>query len=73
MTDFIGSPVVTGALAETKNKVLRNTYGLLALSLLPTIAGSWVGVASGVHLTGMMGLLIFMAGAFGFMYAIEKK
>jgi FtsH-binding integral membrane protein len=30
--------------AETQNRVLRNTYWLLALSMLPTIAGAWVGM-----------------------------
>ncbi|HEY7787211.1 MAG TPA: Bax inhibitor-1/YccA family protein [Casimicrobiaceae bacterium] len=32
------------AVAETQNRVLRNTYWLLSLSMLPTIAGAWVGM-----------------------------
>ncbi|MFM9879592.1 MAG: Bax inhibitor-1/YccA family protein [Burkholderiaceae bacterium] len=62
-----------GQVAE-RNKVLRNTYWLLALSLLPTVAGSWVGVTTGITsgLTGWMGLIVFLVGAFGFMFAIEK-
>ena len=32
------------AVAESQNRVLRNTYWLLALSMLPTIAGAWVGM-----------------------------
>jgi modulator of FtsH protease len=54
--------------------VLRNTYWLLALSLLPTVLGAWIGVATGITrgLTGGVGLIVFMAGAFGFMFAIEK-
>ena len=57
-----------------RNKVLRNTYWLLALSLVPTVIGAYVGVATGItaSLTGFMGLIVFMAGAFGFIYAIEK-
>ncbi|MBI2744076.1 MAG: Bax inhibitor-1/YccA family protein [Burkholderiales bacterium] len=57
-----------------RNKVLRNTYWLLALSLLPTVAGAWIGVATGITaaLTGFLGLIIFLGGAFGFIYAIEK-
>ena len=31
-----------------RNKVLRNTYWLLAISLLPTVAGAWLGVATGI-------------------------
>ena len=59
---------------EQRNKVLRNTYWLLALSLLPTVLGAWVGVATGItqSLRGGMGLIVFLGGAFGFMYAIEK-
>ena len=34
--------------AESQNRVLRNTYWLLALSMLPTIAGAWLGVATGL-------------------------
>jgi modulator of FtsH protease len=57
-----------------RNRVLRNTYWLLALSMLPTVLGAWVGVSTGItqSLTGFMGLIVFLGGAFGFMYAIEK-
>ncbi len=60
--------------AAERNKVMRNTYWLLALSLLPTIAGAWFGVATGItqSLSGGLGLIVFLGGAFGFMYAIEK-
>ncbi len=60
-------------LAE-RNKVLRNTYWLLALSLVPTVLGAWLGVATGItkSLSGGVGLIVFLGGAFGFMYAIEK-
>src|SRR5665647_815687 len=63
-----------GALAEQRNKVLRNTYWLLAISLIPTVLGAWLGVASGItrSLGGGLGLLVFLGGAFGFIYAIEK-
>jgi len=27
-----------------RNRVLRNTYWLLALSLLPVVAGAWLGM-----------------------------
>jgi modulator of FtsH protease len=62
------------ASAEQRNKVLRNTYWLLALSLVPTVLGAWLGVATGItrSLGGGLGLVVFLGGAFGFMYAIEK-
>jgi modulator of FtsH protease len=58
----------------TRNRVLRNTYWLLALSLLPTVLGAWLGVTTGItrSLSGGVGLVVFFAGAFGFMFAIEK-
>ena len=56
-----------------RNKVLRNTYWLLALSMIPTVLGAFVGIATGIAFTGIMGFVIFLAVAFGFMWAIEKN
>jgi modulator of FtsH protease len=59
---------------EQRNRVLRNTYWLLALSMIPTVLGAWLGVSTGI-LTGMgagMSAIVFLGGAFGFMFAIEK-
>lgn len=63
----------SGTVAE-RNRVLRNTYWLLALSLVPTVLGAWLGVATGItaSMGGGLGLVVFLAGAFGFMFAIEK-
>ncbi len=60
--------------AEQRNRVLRNTYWLLALSLIPTVLGAWLGVATGLvaGLGGGLGLVVFLGGAFAFMFAIEK-
>ncbi len=59
---------------QQRNRVLRNTYWLLALSMVPTVLGAWVGLATGINsmMSGMVGLVVFLAGSFGFMYAIEK-
>jgi len=59
---------------EQRNRVLRNTYWLLALSMVPTVLGAWIGVATGIVATlgAGMSFIVFMAGAFGFMFAIEK-
>jgi modulator of FtsH protease len=64
----------SGALAEQRNRVLRNTYWLLALSLVPTVLGAWVGVSTGIMaaMGNGMSLIVFLVGAFGFMFAIEK-
>ena len=59
---------------EQRNRVLRNTYWLLALSMVPTVLGAWIGVTTGFMTTMGVGMsfIVFMAGAFGFIYAIEK-
>jgi len=62
------------ASAEQRNRVLRNTYWLLALSLIPTVLGAWLGVATGMMrgLSGGLGLIVFLGGAFAFLFAIVK-
>ena len=63
-----------GVSREQRNKVLRNTYWLLALSMVPTVLGAWAGVAFGLGqlFSGAMGIVLFLAMAFGFIYAIQK-
>ena len=59
---------------EQRNRGLRNTYWLLALSMVPTVLGAWLGVSTGL-MRGMgvgMSAIVFLAGAFGFIFAIEK-
>jgi modulator of FtsH protease len=62
------------ATAAERNRVLRNTYWLLALSMIPTVLGAWLGVQTGIAraMGPGVGLIVFLAGAFGFMFAIEK-
>jgi len=64
-----------GAVSAERNRVLRNTYWLLALSMVPTVLGAWAGMALGINkiLTPGIGLIVFLVGAFGFMFAIEKN
>jgi len=59
---------------EQRNRVLRNTYWLLALSMVPTVLGAWIGVSTGIAsaLTPGISLIVFLGGAFAFMFAIEK-
>ena len=59
---------------EQRNRVLRNTYWLLALTMVPTVLGAWLGVSTGI-VRGLgigMSAIVFLAGAFGFIFAIEK-
>jgi len=71
MTDYSAG---YGLSAQERNKVLRNTYGLLALSMVPTVLGAWMGVEFGLGqiFSGGLGLVLSLAGIFGFIYAIEK-
>ncbi|KNZ34523.1 MAG: membrane protein [Methylibium sp. NZG] len=63
-----------GSTVLQRNRVLRNTYWLLALSMVPTVLGAWVGVSTGIAslMSPGISIVVFLAGAFGFMYAIEK-
>src|SRR5690606_27144205 len=71
----IAHPGAAGAVS--RNRVLRNTYWLLALSLIPTVLGAAVGLYTG--LAQVMGqspgltAILFLAGAFGLMFAIERN
>ncbi len=71
-----GSPATSGSLLA-RNAVLRNTYWLLALSMIPTVLGAWAGIA--FNFAGVMGarpgmtLIVFLVGAFGMIYAIERN
>jgi len=59
---------------SSAQRVLRNTYWLLALSMVPTVLGAWIGVSTGLAraMSPGIGLIVFLVGAFGFMFAIEK-
>jgi modulator of FtsH protease len=62
-------------LALAQNRVLRNTYLLLALSLVPTIFGAWLGIQLNFSIFAghpAIGFVLFLAIAFGFFYGIEK-
>ena len=73
LTHLADDALPTVALRE-RNRVLRNTYWLLALSMVPTVLGAWVGVSTGIAqaLSPGVGLVVFLVGAFGFMFAIER-
>lgn len=61
--------------AAVQHKVLRNTYALLALSMLPTVMGATLGVQMNFSLfagSPMISFLVFMAIAFGFMWGIQR-
>ena len=63
-----------GTTVEQRNRVLRNTYWLLALSMVPTVLGAWIGVSTGLMRTmgPGMSMIVFLGGAFGLMFAVER-
>jgi modulator of FtsH protease len=68
-----GSAVATDN-AAIRNRVLRNTYWLLALSMIPTVLGAAAGLFFQLPIPrGFMGAILFMGIVFGFFWAIEKN
>ena len=61
--------------AVRQNRVLRNTYALLALSMVPTVLGALLGIQMQFSFfagSPMMAFLLFLGVAWGFMWGIEK-
>ena len=56
-------------------RVLRNTYALLALSMIPTVLGAWLGLATGLAgiFGGVAGALLSFVAAMGLIFAIQVK
>ncbi|MCE3604593.1 Bax inhibitor-1/YccA family protein [Massilia sp. P8910] len=58
---------------EVRHRVLRNTYWLLALSMIPTVLGAAMGVMFHIPVpTGIIGFVLFLAMSYGFIWAIER-
>lgn len=74
MNELLGTIVSSPATTGDRNRVLRNTYWLLALSMIPTVLGAWVGISTGITraMSPGVSLIVFLAGAWGLMFAIEK-
>lgn len=75
-TTYGQSPAGAGPLAQQRNRVLRNTYALLALSMIPTVLGAMVGINTGFSFfagSPVMGFLLFLGIAWGFMWGIERN
>jgi modulator of FtsH protease len=71
----LSSQDVSG-LAQQQNRVLRNTYMLLAVSMVPTVLGALLGIQmqfSFMAGSPLIGFLLFMGIAFAFMYGIERN
>jgi modulator of FtsH protease len=80
MSDFRSYEFGRGGSVSTvavRNRVLRNTYWLLALSMIPTVVGAWLGMVVGLPMLmatsgPMVSLLVFFGVTFGLMAAINR-
>lgn len=74
-----GAPYSAGNtdIAAQQNKVLRNTYLLLAVSLIPTVIGAAIGTNfinfSFMRSSPIMSIIIMMAVFYGWIFMIEKN
>ena len=62
--------------ALEQNRVLRNTYMLLGLSMIPTVLGALAGIQMGFSVfagSPMISFVLFLGIAWGFMWGIEKN
>jgi modulator of FtsH protease len=76
--DFRGnySPAqdVAYATAESR-KVLRNTYLLLALTMVPTVIGAWIGMQTAGVIIGspILSMVVVLAAVIGLQFAIAAN
>ena len=70
-------PAGTSGISAEQNRVLRNTYFLLALSLIPTVIGAAVGTNfvnfSFMRASPIMSVLVMLAVFYGWIFMIEKN
>jgi modulator of FtsH protease len=67
----------TSDIAVEQNKVLRNTYMLLAISLIPTMIGAVIGTNfinfSFMRASPIMSFVVMLAMFYGWIFMIEKN
>jgi modulator of FtsH protease len=62
-----------GTIATTQNKVLRNTYMMLALTMIPTVIGAFVGMSTNFSFMAaspIVSSLLMFAVMMGLMFAV---
>lgn len=69
-------PTSTDSVALQRHRVLRNTYLLLAITLIPTMIGAMLGINISFAFLAkspMMSSILILAGIYGMFFAIEKN
>jgi modulator of FtsH protease len=72
---FSYEPAQDVALAEQGRKVLRNTYMLLALTMVPTVVGAFIGMATGgiILANPIISTLVMLAAVIGLQFGIAAN
>src|SRR5687767_10189495 len=65
---------VAGAIGLEQQRVLRNTYLMLALTMVPTVIGAMIGMATGgiIMQNPIMSTLVMLGAVIGLQFAIMK-
>src|SRR2546430_3799079 len=68
-------PAQDVAVAEQGQRVLRNTYLLLALTMVPTVIGAFVGMATGgiILANPIISTLVMLAAVIGLQFGIAAN
>ena len=64
----------TNELIVVRNKVLRNTFWMLGLTMIPTVVGAMIGMSTNFTFLAqspIMGPLVMLAMMFGLMFAVS--
>ncbi len=75
-TNFEFAHQTSTDLAQQQNRVLRNTYMLLGLSMVPTAIGALVGIQLGFSFfagSPLISFLLFLGISWAFIWGIEKN
>ena len=70
-----GSTTTAGVAAPGAQKVLRNTYLLLALTMVPTVIGAYIGMATSGVIMGspILATVIMLAAVIGLQFGIAAN
>ena len=76
MDKYLNTSYQTSALSASRNKVLRNTYLLLALTMIPTIVGALMGINMSfgfMRASPIVSSVVMLAAIYGMFFLIEKN
>jgi modulator of FtsH protease len=70
-----GYPAGTGAIALEQQRVLRNTYLLLALTMVPTVIGAFIGISTGgiIMQHPFISFFVMLGAVIGLQFAIAAN